>query len=121
MKTQICTGRSFEFYFPDVDTLLLAEHQADKVVIRATKNTFSERRKITFIHHLASEGFIPDYYQWLSNLDPAWSNIYWRIDYSWLRIHRATVIKARKFMIGFLASAIALWFGLMLAVFQHWI
>lgn len=121
MKTQICTSRSFEFYFPDVDTLLLAEHRADKVVVRATKNTFSEQRKITFIHHLASEGFIPDYYQWLSNLDPAWSNIYWCVDYSWLKTRQTTTPRTTKVMIGLLASAIALWTGLMLAVFEHWI
>ena len=121
MKTEAFTNPSFEFYFPDVDTLLLAELRDDKVLIRATKNTFSEHRKINFIHHLASEGFIPDYYQWLANLDPAWSNVYWRIDHTWLALHKATTLKTRKFMIGFLASAIALWSGLMLAVLAHWI
>jgi len=121
MKTRTFTNQSFEFYFPDVDTLLLAEHRDDKVLIRATKNTFSEQRKINFIHNLASEGFIPDYYQWLTNLDPAWSNLYWRVDYSWLKTRRVSSPGTTKVMVGLLASAIALWMGLMLAVFEHWI
>jgi hypothetical protein len=116
MKTQTFTNQSFEFYFPDVDTLLLVEHEDGKVLIRATKNTFSEQRKINFIHHLACEGFIPDYYQWLSNLDPAWSNLHWRVDYSWLMTRRNTNPKTMKVMIGLLASGMALWTGLILAV-----
>ena len=111
MKTQTFINQSFEFYFPDVDTLLLAEHRDGKVLIRATKNTFGELRKINFIHHLASEGFIPDYYRWLSNLDPAWSNLCWRVDYSWLKTRQTTTRRTTKVMIGLLASAIALWMG----------
>ena len=121
MKTQILPEQSFEFYFPDVDTLLLVEQGNGQVQICATKDTFSPLRKINFTHHLAAEGFIPDHYRWLSAIDPASGNIFWRVDYSWLKNRQSTDPRTSKVMIGLLGSAMALWMGLMLALFQGWI
>ena len=121
MKTQTLSDKSLEFYFPDVDTSLLVEHSGDQVVFRATKNTFTLQRKLHFIHQLATEGFIPDHYQWLSDMDSEGSNVRWRVDYSWLKIHGTNVLKTRKFMIGLLASAVLAWLGMMLALVRGWL
>lgn len=103
-----------------MDTSLLAECSGDKVLIRATRNSFTERGKINFIHQLASEGFIPDQYQWLPNLNSARSNVRWQVDDSWHKIPEAATLCARKFMLGLMASAVSLWFGLMLALLHGW-
>lgn len=56
-------------YIPNLDNDLLIENGPNGVIITATRNNISERRKAAFIRHLAAEGFIPDWYQWFS--DPA--------------------------------------------------
>jgi hypothetical protein len=56
--------RHFEFQFPDVDTRILVEDLKDGVIIRASCDTFSERRKLRFVRELAAEGFIADCFQW---------------------------------------------------------
>ncbi|HZL41886.1 MAG TPA: hypothetical protein VFD66_01240 [Verrucomicrobiae bacterium] len=89
MKTRTHPDRSFEFYFPDVDTLLLVENSDDQVWIRATKDTFTERRKLHFLHTLAAEGFVPDRCQWISSFDASWLPVHWAVDASWVRIGEA--------------------------------
>ena len=46
MPTDTTPPHSYEFYFPDLDTLVLVESAADDVSIRATRNTFSRQRKM---------------------------------------------------------------------------
>jgi len=121
MKTKAPTGKSFEFYFPDVDTSLLVEPADDRVLFRATKNTFSLQRKLNFIHQLAAEGFIPDQYQWWTGINSDCSTVRWEVDCSWLESPAATVLKTRQFMVGLLAAALLLWLGLMLTLLLGWL
>jgi hypothetical protein len=113
MKTKIHSDRSFEFYFPDLDTLVLVEDAEDKVIIRATRNTFSDQRKTRFLRHLAAEGFIPDRTEWVSNLESAWSRVHWLVDTSWVQFHEGNTARTRKFMIRLLIAAVLLWLGTM--------
>jgi hypothetical protein len=119
MKIRIHPDRSFEFYFPDVDTLLLVECSDDQVWIRATKDTFTERRKLHFLHTLAAEGFVPDRCQWISSLDASWLPAHWAVDTSWVRIGEAVTTRTRKFMIRMLSCAAMLWLGMMVTLFFH--
>ena len=64
MRTQIAVPERFELYIPDLDNHLLIENSEDGVVISATRDNFSEKRKTFFIRHLAVEGYIPDRYEW---------------------------------------------------------
>ena len=121
MKTKIHSDRSFEFYVSDIDTLLLVEDAEDQVVIRATRNTFSDQRKTRFLRQLAAEGFIPDRYQWVSSFESKWSQVCWVVDASWLKLHEANTVRTRRFMIRLLLGAGMFWLGLMLALFFHWI
>ncbi len=67
------------------DTELQVEVRDEDVVIRATRDTFTEDRKAAFIHELASEGFIPDDYMWYSPYGgrKTGRTILWRIDPFW--------------------------------------
>lgn len=79
--------RSFDFCFIHLDyTLVRVEEFEGRVTIRATADTFSRRRKLSFIRELAAEGFIPDG-RWLSPFDgePDSYGIRWLIDDSWVK------------------------------------
>jgi hypothetical protein len=64
MPTQIAVPERFELYIPDLDNHVLIENSEDGVVISATRDNFSHKRKTFFIRHLATEGYIPDRYEW---------------------------------------------------------
>jgi hypothetical protein len=66
MPTEIAIPERFTVYIPDLDNCVLIENNPDGVVIRATRDNFSDTRKTFFIRHLATEGYIPDQYQWFS-------------------------------------------------------
>jgi hypothetical protein len=66
MQTQSAAPESFRLYIPDLDNHVLIENSAEGVVIRATRDNMSERRKATFIRHLAAQGYIPERYRWFS-------------------------------------------------------
>ncbi len=66
MQANTLPPRAYEFYFPERDTLVLVETTPAAVIIRATRDTFSEKRKRFFIHELAAEGFIADDFEWHS-------------------------------------------------------
>src|SRR5258708_19436005 len=70
MRTLTNPSRQHEFYFPGFDNLVLVENRPDGVVIRATRDNFSEARKSFFIRELAAEGFIPDACGWFSSSPP---------------------------------------------------
>jgi len=109
--------RQFEFCFPDLDTLVLVEEFNERLVIRSTRDTFSEKRKICFIHWLASEGFISESYQWYSDSESAkWLRVQWWIDYSWLKLDATQIARTRRFMVGLLIGAGLLWLGMMAAL-----
>jgi len=67
------------------------------VVIRATIDNYSERRKALFIHELSSEGFIPDEYQFMTNTDGgSFSGGRWVIDGSWLVVPPGVIATSRR-------------------------
>ena len=118
MKTLKPRPRQFEFCFPNLDTLVLVEESNDEVVIRASRNTFSELRKIRFVHELAAEGFISDRYRWFSGFGN-WSSlpVRWLVNHCWLKPDEAAVARTRRFMIRLLAGATLLWLVMMSVVF----
>jgi hypothetical protein len=119
MNSPIVADCSFEFYFDRLDTLVLVETRDETVVIRATRDTFSERRKEFFIRELAAEGFIPDECRWFS---PAGGevagHVRWLVDFSWLQPDEALAAQTRRFMLRLLSSATLLW--LLLLGFLFW-
>ena len=120
MQTQSAPPCCYEFYFPDVDTLVRVETSSVAVVIRASRNTFSEQRKRRFIHELAAEGFIPDDYEWLSLASSELSRgVRWLVDVSWLKIDPEMTAKTRRFMVRLIAGAALLWLVMMTVLLLH--
>jgi hypothetical protein len=103
-----------------VDTLVRVETSSVAVVIRASRNTFSEQRKRRFIHELAAEGFIPDDYEWLSLASSELSRgVRWLVDVSWLKIDPEMTAKTRRFMVRLIAGAALLWLVMMTVLLLH--
>ena len=114
MKAYSSPSRSYEFYFPDVDTNIRVDTHPQAVIIRATRNTFTERRKRSFIHELAAEGFIPDDYEWLSLATSEFSRgVRWVIDFSWLKFDPAIFAPTNRIMWRILGGSLTLWITLM--------
>ncbi len=120
MKTRIGSSdddHQHMFYFSSMDTLLLVEDLEDRVVIRATRDTFSERHKIMFIHELAAEGFIPNSFQTFSEFNsPVSPPLHWVVDRSWLKPSPGAMASARGLMIRLVAVATVIWLGSMIAL-----
>jgi len=117
MRTQKVSPVGFDFYFPELDTLVLVEcDDEDTVIVRATRDNFSEQRKIRFIRNLAAEGFIPDAFQFYSGSAAGFPEVRWSIDYSWLEIPEAVKRRANRFMGRALVCGILLWIAAMRCV-----
>jgi hypothetical protein len=121
MRAKVQTARSFQFSFPDVDTQLVVEEAEDKVIVRATRNTFSPRRKIQFLRFLAAEGFIPDRYQRISNFDMEGLPVCWLVEFSCARAQLSGPARTRKIVFRMLGWAVLLWLGLIAAISFRWI
>jgi len=114
MKAVLPGAQCHEFCFPRRDTLLQVEVAGEDVLIRATRDTFPEAARLSFIHELAAEGFIPDRYAWLPLAGAGWlGGIHWVVDHSWLVITEAVRAPARRFMRRLFAGAFCLWLTLM--------
>lgn len=113
---------SYEFSFPMKDTLILVENHADEVIVRATRDTFTEAQKASFIERLGAEGFIPSTCHWGQPLgyqghdEP---DVRWVIDYSWLKLTEEILAPSRRFMIRLFAGAAVLWLILLVGLFVH--
>ena len=122
MKTTLPTNGSFEFCFPERDTLVRVEETEGSVIIRATRDSFSATRKASFIRELAAEGFIGDCYRWFSVAEPdAFMGVQWLVDISWLTLPETALAQARYFMSRMIFGGCLVWLGLMLALFQGWL
>jgi hypothetical protein len=99
-------NRCFEFQFPDVDTRILVEDLEDGVVIRASRDSFSERRKLSFIRELAAEGFIADCFLWSCR------GVRWLVDASCAKATEDVAARTNRFMIRLLLCSVLLWLGL---------
>ena len=116
MNANLCPDSRprYEFCFPRLDTLVQVEERSDMVIIRATRDTFSERHKALFVRELAAEGFISDTYEWLTGCG-SWSSLHvcWLVDCSWLKPGTAATSQTNRIMLRLLGSAIALWLVMM--------
>jgi hypothetical protein len=119
MNTTKPANPSYEFYFPQVDTLARVENADGTVLIRTSRDTFSERRKACFVRELAAEGFIPDTYQWFSSSGAdSFLGVRWLVDISWLKLPAAVLAGAKRFMQRLLAGTALFWCLLMTLLFQ---
>jgi hypothetical protein len=85
MKAVRADSAAYDFSFPDIDTRVRVQTRDGEVTIRATRDSFTLKRKEYFIHELAAEGFIPDVYGWFS-MDAGGSGrmgMRWMVDDSW--------------------------------------
>jgi hypothetical protein len=85
MKAVRTDSEVYDFSFPDIDTRVRVQTRDGEVTIRATRDSFTLKRKEYFIHELASEGFIPDVYGWFS-MDAGGSGrmgMRWMVDDTW--------------------------------------
>ena len=110
--------KCYEFSFPRLDTLILVENWNDRVVVRATRDTFSDEKKNCFVRELAAEGFISDDYLWISSGSHfSQGPLNWLVDYSWLKLDQQMIAKTRRFVVHLLAGGVLLWLILMFALF----
>ena len=114
MRAQKVLAKDFQFYFPDLDNILLVEcHEDESITIRSTKNNVSDRRKVFFIRKLAAEGFIPDQYQWFSGATDGSNGALWIKDYSWLTRRPRVTPQSKAFMRRLLVASCVLWIAMM--------
>ncbi|HEY4299250.1 MAG TPA: hypothetical protein VGM73_00150 [Candidatus Didemnitutus sp.] len=119
MNTLQAQPRRFEFGFPYLDTCVLVEDFGQSVTIRATRNTFTEQRKIAFIRELAAEGFIDASYQWFSLAgSESYFGVRWRVDFSWLKLPVLLLARLRRMMVGMQIAGLVAW-AVMLAILLH--
>jgi hypothetical protein len=104
MKIEDGVASHFEFAFPRLDTLLLVEVADAGVTIRATRDTFSPRRKACFVRELVAEGFIPEEFQWfqVEGAHSCHRGVRWLVDVSWLGIDEAMMARTHRGMMKFL-------------------
>jgi hypothetical protein len=106
-----------ELYHRVLDNLVQVKNSGTSVVVRLMRDNFSVPAKISFIRHLALEGFIPDRYQWYSgSSDCAAMEVKWVIDGSWVRIGHQLSRQATR-LLKFLSCGRLLALGLFLAAF----
>lgn len=118
MKTDVVTPTGYEFCFPELDTLVRVEVSAGAILLRATRATFSEDRKVAFIRELAYEGFIPDEYRWLAQQRlREGADLRWVIDHRWLELTPALLAKPRRFVVRLIAGATCGWVVMMAVLF----
>ena len=114
MQTRNVAHERREFCFSNLDTLVRVEELDDTVIVRATRNTFSDQRKILFIHELAADGFITETYQWFSGFDTLSAPpVRWMVDASWPELDAGFRKQTNRLMISLLVVAILLWLSMM--------
>ena len=114
MRTQVLQPKRFEFYFRDLDNLILVESSEGGVLIRTTRNNVPERRRQFFVRELAAEGYIPDRYQWLAEagcdgLEP----VRWVHDASWLEVDAIFLQENQSFARRMMICGGILWLAMM--------
>ncbi len=120
MSSPLQSG-SFEFYFPASDTLVRVENEPDAVIIRMSRDTFSDVRKRAFVRELAAEGFIPEEYTWTplgGTLCPR--GVQWLCDISWLKTEVVTSSIARRYLLTIFSISFVLWFTIMAFAVVHY-
>lgn len=120
MKTETVTTKIYEFCFPELDTLVQVENWNNRVIIRATRDSFSDERRTCFVRELAAEGFIPDDYRWFSagSYFSRWP-VRWLVDFTWLKLDPQMLAQTDRFMARLFAGVVLLWFVLMTTLFLN--
>ena len=119
MNTTLTKPRRYEFGFPYLDAQVLVEDYGDTVTIRATRDTFTEQRKIAFIRELAAEGFIDDSFKWFSLAGPeTYLGVRWQVDFSWLELPPRVIARARRFRVGLEVGGLVTWVILVTALLR---
>jgi hypothetical protein len=111
MNTHAPEPRCFEFDFPRLDTAVEVETTSEGVVIRASRNTFSEERKRCFIRELVAEGFIDESCRWQSPGQPG--GVRWMVDPTEFMPDVMRRAQTNRFMRRLIFSATGLWLCLM--------
>src|SRR5690349_20134303 len=97
MKLLTVRTKAHKFYFVKLDCLVRVESRGNTVVIRASRDNFSERQKVFFVRHLAVEGFIPDDFQRYSEgRSRPELRLHWCVDQSWVHTDCALREKTRR-------------------------
>ena len=118
MKSSLTQPVCYEFCFPEQDTLVRVEVTEDGVTVRATRDSFNEQRKASFVRELVAEGFIDDTYRWFSSVGPeSYLGVQWLVDYSWLVLSPRATATAQRFMHRVLAGVTLVWMGLVATLF----
>jgi hypothetical protein len=117
MRKQKVLAKEFEFYFSDLDNIILVENlDEENVRIRFTNDNLSERRRTAFVHQLAAEGFIPDQFQWYSGSTFGSLSIQWLHDCSWVKLPEKVIKRSNRFMKLLIAAACLFWIAMMRVV-----
>jgi len=117
VKPRVQPPASRVFDFPRLNAVVEVTSSVDGVVIRASRNCFTEERKQAFIRELAAEGFIDEACCWL----PAGSlgGVLWLVDVSGFMPDAASAAQTRRFMLRLLFSVAGLWLCLMDQLLLH--
>jgi hypothetical protein len=121
MRGQKVLAKQFEFYFADLDNSILVENtESGTVIIRAVRDNVSEERKAFFIRQLATEGFIPDMFQWFHGATGEACGVRWVVDHSWLKIPLVVKRRAATFICGLMIFCCLVWLVMMaLVILPH--
>ena len=118
MKTRTDETSCFEFSFPNLDTLASVASTEDGVVIRTSRDTFSEERKACFVRELANEGFISDEFRWLHSASTdTLGRVHWLVDPAWWKPSREVEAFTFRFMVRVIGYSVLLWLTLMVFAF----
>jgi hypothetical protein len=119
MRTKAALPQKVEFSIARPDNCISVEQQDERVVIRATRDNFSQREKSFFIRYLAAEGYIPAAYQWFAESDLEWSScLSWIVDSAGLRANHSPKKALRQIL--WLVACVALgWLFLMIFAIAH--
>lgn len=117
MREQKVVAKEFEFYFSDLDNIILVERlDEENIRIRFTKNNLSAKRRTAFVQHLAAEGFIPDQFQWYSGSEFGTLGVQWVRDCSWVKLPEKVIRRSNRFMKLLIAGACLFWIAMMRVV-----
>jgi hypothetical protein len=114
VNTSVTKARVYEFDFPTLGTLLRVEESDGAVVVRATRDTFTDERKSRFIRELVAEGFIPDGCVWSPLNSPiAFRGVQWLVDLSSQpKRDSDSVARAHRYVTGLLSGGLLIWLAL---------
>lgn len=120
MHAEAVIPRRVEFRLSKPDNQFRIENLRNGVCIHAARDNLSAQEKLFFVRYLAAEGYIPERYQWFSDLKAgSYSGLEWTVDASWNTSTTRAQHKALRQIARVLWCAALLWFALMSFAFVH--